>query len=290
MTRVHLLLPSSLALLTALVACEIPADKALECSQVCSLVETCEATPPSPAGIFGEALGSTGNAAADCAVNCVQEESPRFGYADCQVECLSNAACEDMNDCWDATSKIFEEYCGGASAPVAPAAGAADISNGTTTGSAEADAVVDNAAVESSVDGSDFVVNYGDDPPIVSGLFSVSGAIDDSSNARPAGSTIATELCFHNHEENANGWTTDYCEYEVPGILSAPITGEGNAFTMYFEYPGQATVLFSGTTDGAGNVENAEALVVYLYSTDVWEHSFTDWTFRGDCDGSQCTP
>lgn len=290
MNRVHLLLPSSLALVIGLVACDIPADKVVECSEVCSLVETCEATPPSPAGVFGDTVGTTGNAAADCAVNCVQEESKRYGYADCQVACLSNEDCENMNDCWDASSKVFEEYCGGSSAPVAPADGAAENSNGTTTGSAEADSLVDNAAVESSVDGSDFVVNYGENPPMVSGRFSVSGGIDASSNARPPGSTIATELCFHNQEESATGWITDYFEYNVPGILSSPITGEGNAFTMYFEYPGQATVLFSGTTDDAGNVQDAEALVVYLHSTDVWEHSFTDWTVGGDCDETESTP
>ncbi|MFM2244406.1 MAG: hypothetical protein RL071_480 [Pseudomonadota bacterium] len=266
------------------------AEKAAECTDVCSKVEECGATPPSPGGLFGDA-GSTGNAAADCAANCVQEDSNKYGYADCQIDCLLNVECGQMNDCWDATSDVFDQYCGGNTTPVAPDDSAAgEIENGTNTGSSEADEAVDNPAVEGSVDGSGFVVNYGDNPPQIAGLFDVAGSIDDSSNARAPGAQILTQLCFHNQQAGSSGTTTDYCESGVPGIVSAPITGEGNNFTMYFTYPGQATILFSGSTDDAGAISgDVEALVVYLYSTDVWEHSFTGWANAGDCDAGFCT-
>jgi hypothetical protein len=269
------------------------ADKALECGDVCSKVEECGADAPAPQieGILeGEGSGSAG---VDCAANCVQENAAFYGYADCQIDCILAEDCGAVNDCWDATSAVFEKHClaGRETTPVAPdESTAGEIENGTTTGSAEADDAVSNPAVESGVEGSGFVVNYGDTPPSVNGLFGVEGSIDESSNARAPGSRIATNLCFHNQVDNGNGWTTDYCEYGVPGIVSAPITGEGNNFTMYFEYPGQATILFSGTTDDAGNVADAEALVVYTYTIDAWEHSFTDWTLDGACDGSECTP
>ena len=266
------------------------AEKAAECTDVCGKVEECGATPPVPGGLFGDA-GSTGNAAADCAANCIQEQSNKFGYADCQVDCLLNVECGQMNDCWDATSDVFDQYCGGNTAPVVPdESSAGEIENGTNTGSAAADEAVDNAAVEGSVENSDFVVNYGDNPPQIAGLFDVAGSIDDSSNARGPGAQILTQLCFHNQQAGSSGTTTDYCESGVPGIVSAPITGEGNAFTMYFTYPGQATILFSGNTDDSGAITgDVEALVVYLYSTDVWEHSFTGWTNAGDCDAGFCT-
>ena len=93
------------------------AEKAAECTDVCGKVEECGATPPAPGGLFGDA-GSTGNAAADCAANCIQEQSNKFGYADCQVDCLLNVECDQMNDCWDATSDVFDHYCGCTPAPV----------------------------------------------------------------------------------------------------------------------------------------------------------------------------
>lgn len=209
------------------------AEKAAECTDVCSKVEECGANPPAPAGLFGNTDGGTGNAAADCAANCVQEDSNKYGYADCQIDCLLNVECGQMNDCWDATSDVFDQYCGGNTTPVAPdESTAGEIENGTNTGSSEADEAVDNPAVEGSVDGSGFVVNYGDNPPQIAGLFDVAGSIDDSSNARAPGAQILTQLCFHNQQAGSSGTTTDYCEAGVAGIVSAPITGEGNNFTI----------------------------------------------------------
>ena len=102
--------------------------------------------------------------------------------------------------------------------------------------------------------------------------------------------SISDWRSFHNRQAGSSGATPDYCEAGVPGIVSAPITGEGNNFTMYFTYPGQATILFSGSTDDAGAITgDVEALVVYLYSTDVWEHSFTGWANAGDCAAGFCT-
>jgi len=293
MTMFRTMTPSTLGLLllgASLAGCDPDAaEKAQECADVCTLVEECGANPPAPGGLFGDTSG-TGNAAADCAANCIQPDSNKYGYADCQVECLLAVECGQMNDCWDATSDVFDQYCGGNTTPVAPdESSAGNVGNGTTTGSAAADEAVDNPAVEGSVEGSGFVVNYGDNPPEVAGLFDVNGSIDTSSNARSPGATIATALCFHNQAAGADGWTTDYCEEAVPGIVSAPIIGSGNDFTMFFTYPGQATILFSGSTDGSGTIENVEALVVYLYSTDVWEHSFTNWQNQGDCDAGECT-
>ena len=109
--------------------------------------------------------------------------------------------------------------------------------------------------------------------------------------ARPPGSTIGTELCFHSLVNSGADINIDYCEYGVPGIVSVPITGEGQEFTMYFVYPQQATILFSGTLseDGA-SVSGAEALVVYTYTIDSWAKSRNDWSLVEACDGASSTP
>jgi hypothetical protein len=275
----------SIAALTT--GCE-DAEKAARCGEICAKVEECDASPPA-AEIPGLTDGGgTGNAAADCGVNCVQPDSAFYGYADCQLDCLETEACGTMNDCWDATTDVFAKYCGGD----APEIGAdAPADNGTNTGSSGADEAVDNPAVEEAVEGSDFVVHTGANPPDLSGLWGVAGEIDQSSNARAPGSRIATQLCFHNLQNSGSDINIDYCELGVPGIVSAPITGEGQDFTMYFVYPGQATILFNGTLAEDGtSVSAAEALVVYTYTIDTWEHSFTDWSLDGECTGAECTP
>jgi len=267
------------------------AEKAARCADLCTKVEECGNLTPPAAEIPGVTDGGgTGNAAADCGVNCVQPDSAFYGYADCQLDCLESEQCGSMQQCWDATSDVFAKYCSG-DAPEVGAEPGNEPSNGTNTGSAGADEAVDNPAVEEAVEGSDFVVHTGDSPPDLSGVWNVYGTIDESSNARPAGSTIGTELCFHNLTSSSSDITIDYCEYGVPGIVSAPITGSGNDFTMYFVYEGQATILFNGTlSDDGTTVADAEALVVYTYTIDTWEHSWTDWTLQGACDGSECTP
>lgn len=264
-------------------------NDALVCAEVCTKVEECgNLTPPTPE-IPGLGSDGSGSAGLDCAANCVAPDAAFYGYADCQVECLQGESCGTMQDCWDATTDVFAQYCGGDAPPVGSDGEAPD--NGTQTGSSGADDAVSNPAVEEAVEGSDFVVNTGANPPNLEGLFNVYGEIYESSNARPPGSTIGTELCFHNLVNSSSDITVDYCEYGVPGIVSAPITGEGNDFTMYFVYPQQATILFSGTlADDGATVSAAEALVVYTYTIDTWEKSSTDWTLTEACDGSGCTP
>ena len=274
--------------LGALAGCD--AEKALECGDVCAKVDECGATPPSPAleGLY-EGEGS-GVAALDCAANCVQPDAAFYGYSDCQIECILNEECGGVQSCWDATSDVYASYClKGVETPDIEQSEGGTPSNGTNTGSAGADELTDNPAVEGSVDGSGFVVNTGDTPPNIAGLYGASGEIDESSNARPVGSAIRTNLCFFDQQAAADGVTTKYCEQGVPGIPEAPITGSGDAFTMYFDY-GSATVLFSGTVDEAGNMtSDVEALVVYLHGTDIWEHSFTTWSLDGECDEGFCT-
>ena len=267
------------------------AEKAARCADLCTKVEECGNLSPPAAEIPGVTDGGgTGNAAADCGVNCVQPDSAFYGYADCQLDCLEKESCGSMQDCWDATTDVFANYCGG-DAPEVGAEAGSEPDNGTNTGSAGADDAVDNPAVEEAVEGSDFVVHTGDTPPDISGLWNVYGTIDESSNARAPGSAIGTELCFHNLVTGSSDISIDYCELSVPGIVTAPITGSGNDFTMYFVYEGQATILFNGTlSDDGTTVADAEALVVYTYTIDTWEHSWTDWTLKGTCDGSECTP
>lgn len=277
-----------------LISCDFSAGKEViaTCADVCVSVEECGATPPS---VQLEGLaGSSGSGGVDCAANCAQEDMRAFyGYSDCQLTCLSEVACEQMNDCWDAESESYATYClaDRTTTPVAPAEDDPVPTNGSTTGSAAADDVVDDPAVEVAVEeaaGEDFTVNFGDTPPEIKGHFHAVGTIDSSSNARPVGSRIDTTLCFSNQVPSADGTVTDYCEDGVPGTATAPITGSGNDFTMYLEYDEDVTILFSGTVDpGTGNPTNVEALVVYTYGVQIWELSHTDWTWEGECDGCE---
>ena len=269
--------------------CDTDAEKALRCADVCTKVEECGSLNPPTPEIPGVGSGESGSAGLDCGANCIQPDASFYGYADCQLDCLEAESCGTMQDCWDATTDVFAQYCSGDAPAVGSDSDTPD--NGTATGSSGADEAVDNPAVEEAVDGSDFVVNTGDSPPSLEGLFNVSGEIYESSNARPVGSRIQTELCFHNPQNSGSDISIDYCEYGVPGVVSAPITGSGNDFTMYFVYPGQATILFSGTmADDGTTVSGAEALVVYTYTIDTWEQSSTDWSFVEACDGGECTP
>ena len=271
---------------TAFVGCD-NAEKAAECADVCSKVDECGVNPPA-VEIEGLTEGGSGVAAVDCAANCLQPDAAFYGYSDCQIECILDSACGDVQDCWNAASSTYADFClkGVETKDIEPASEEATPDNGTNTGSADADALTDNPAVEGSVEGSGFVVNTGNTPPEIAGEYAASGEIDQSENARAPGSPIRTSLCFYNRTENADGVDITYCESGVPGDLTAPLTGSGSDFTMYFEYPGAATVLFSGSTDGAGQVNGTvEALVVYLHGHDIWEHSFTDWSYSGECSG-----
>lgn len=267
--------------------CDVDAEKAAECAEVCSKVEECGANPPEVV-IPGLTEGGSGVAAVDCGANCLQPDAAFYGYSDCQNDCILESACGAVNDCWDATSDTYASFCleGVETEPIEPADEESTPDNGTNTGSAAADELTGNTVTEGAVGGSGFVVNTGNDVPEIAGEYGAEGEIDESMNARAPGSPIRTSLCFYNRTENADGVEITYCETGVPGDLTAPVTGSGNDFTMYFEYPGAATVLFSGSTDGAGQISgDVEALVVYLHGHDIWEHSWTTWTYSGECSG-----
>ena len=216
----------------------VDVDQVGICSDACSRVDECQASPPSPQ--FGNYAGESGEASLDCAANCVQTDAPLYGYSDCQLDCLLDAPCEQMNDCWKPKSELFAQYClADRDIPaVQPKDDDPPASNGSNSGSNDADEVLDDPAAEVAVDEADFDVNFGDQPPVINGRYNVYGTIDESDNARPPGSLIDTTLCFWGQEGDANGNVVTYCEDYVPGRAAAPVTGSGNDFTVYLEYPG----------------------------------------------------
>lgn len=264
-------------------------DDALStCPDACTKIQECDASPPTPE--FG-ALGatSTGEGGLDCAVGCTADDRELKGYSDCQIQCVVESGCDVLADCWKPKSELYASYClADRDVPdISPTSEDPVPTNGSQTGSDEADTIIEDPAVAIAVDEAEddgFVVNYGDEPPELVGRFRVSGAIDESSNARPVGSPIETAICFFDYNADAPGGVrVSYCEDAVPGTDDAPLTGTNDAFTAYFEYPGQATVLFSGSLKEDGTASQVEALVVYTYATDVWELSHTDWQPDGDC-------
>ncbi len=280
------LLPASCEIATGSLN-EVVNDAIEQCATACTHIEECSATPPVPQfGNLGTA--TTGEEGLDCAVGCVAEDRELRGYSDCQIECIVDAACGKIEDCWDPKSDRYATFClDGRDVPeVDVPAEQADPSNGSVSGSDEADHIFEDPAVAIAVEdaGGGFVVNFGDEPPRLVGKYDVDGRIDESSNARAVGSRIDTSICFWDYTETDGGVVVTYCEDGVPGEDSAPLTGTNDAFTVYFEYPGQATVLFSGSIREDGTLSQVEALVVYTYTTDVWELSHTDWVPAGDCD------
>jgi hypothetical protein len=257
-----------------------------QCPDACAKVEECSATPPD--AVFGN-LGKaeTGAEGLDCALGCAAEDRELQGYSDCQIACIVGEECGAVQDCWVAKSEVYARWClEDVEVPriepdpeVEPVPG-----NGTTTGNAEVDVIVTDPAVAIAVDecgGEEehFPLNFGDSPPELVGRYAVSGTIDEQSNARPKGSPIETTICFWDYDPDAPGGVmVSYCEDGVPGEDAAPLTGTNTDFSVFFEYPGQATVLFSGAIDEDGTLSKVEALVVYTYTTDVWELSHTDWT------------
>ncbi len=269
-----------------LASCEllpVEVDRVGVCSEVCTQIDECDANAPSPE--FGSFKGSSGEAGLDCAANCTQTDAALYGYSDCQLDCLQNTECGNINDCWKPKSETFAKFClDGRDIPkVQPDPSDPTPSNGSESGNEEADEVLEDPASEIAIDESDFDVNYGDQPPMITGRYAVVGTIDEAANARPVGSPIDTSLCFWNQDNLSEGPYVTYCEDYVPGQPSAPVTGSGDEFTVYLEYPGQATLLFSGQVDGEGKITRAETLVVYTYGVDMWEHSVTDWGFDGQC-------
>lgn len=268
-------------------------DSLATCTDACTKIQECDATPPTPEfGSLGAA--SSGQGGIDCAVGCAAEDRELRGYSDCQIQCITETECGEIGDCWKPKTDVYASFClADRDVPdISPGPEDPPSSNGSQTGSDEADDIIEDPsvaiAVDEADDGGGFVVNYGDQPPELVGKFSVTGQIDESSNARPVGSAIVTSICFFDYNADApGGVVVSYCEDGVPGEDSAPLTGTNDAFTAYFEYPGQATVLFSGSLNDDGSASQVEALVVYTYATEVWERSHTNWEPAGDCDSCQ---
>lgn len=260
------------------------------CTDVCTKIQDCGVTPPTPEfGTLGG--GSSGQGGVDCAASCSAEDRELKGYSDCQIECVNGSECGEIEDCWKPKSDLYAQFCLADRdiPPVEPPPEDPEPSNGTNTGNEDVDDIVEDPSVAIAVDEAaddGFELNFGDTPPRLVGKFDVSGQIDESSNARPPGSPIQTSICFWDYAEEPGGIYLSYCEDNVPGTSRAPLTGsEDGSFTAYFEYPGQATVLFSGNYDETTQTaSDVEALVVYTYTTDVWELSHTDWQRTGDCD------
>ena len=276
---------------TALASCDVVedvVDNAEGCSAACLQVQDCDAQPPSPEfGSIGAV--SSGEGGLDCAASCSADDRELRGYSDCQLECIVAVQCGKVEDCWKPKSETYAKYClADRDIPdVEPPADDPAPGNGTNTGNEQVDEIVEDPAVAIAVDEAKdegFEINYGDSPPQLVGKFDVSGQIDSSSNARPVGSPIQTSICFWDYTEAPGGIRVSYCEDNVPGEDTAPLTGTNDAFTVFFEFPGQATILFSGSMNPDGTLTQVEALVVYTYTTDAWELSHTNWTPVGTCD------
>jgi hypothetical protein len=277
----------------AMGACDKIEEAIATCQDPCTKVKDCSATPPS-GSIPGFNVPKTGNGAVDCAVNCAQADTRAMnGYSDCQLTCINDSTCANIGQCWDTKSDLYAKEClakraGGTPPAVTPPA--TKPSNNTASGNAQADDIQKDPAVQAAVEkgggnGGKFTVNQGSTPPLIKGEYAVTGSIDDELNARAKGTTIDTTICFTNPTAKSDGTYVTYCEKNVDGISTAPITGADGKFTAYFVFPGAATILFSGTADASGAAAtDVSALVVYASGVDVWEHSVTNWaTSNADC-------
>ena len=267
-------------------------DEALMCAPACDNIQTCgdEVTPPTmDLGLGDIDLGVEAPSLVDCAVNCTSDDRVTLGYSNCQIECIESEACGDINGCWNVTSDVYARYCSVDTPPIEAAAtesgDAPEVASGTVSGSSQADTIMDNPAVEASVDGSETPIFFGSSPPLLEGGWSATGAIDRASNARPAGSPINTEICFYNQGTASDGSPeVSYCEKNNPMTATAPITGDGSDWTLYLEFAPTGSIIFSGSMEeGASSMADVDALVTYYHGLEIWEHSFTDWTRNGDC-------
>jgi len=273
-----------------------------QCSDVCTRISECEGIVNAPDPVLPGEMGIEGlelTDAAACVTNCVDEVNRTFnGYSDCQIECIMGVdTCEAIDACWDVSSDAYEAYCL-ADRDTTPVTDDGEVDNDTTTGSAAADLVVSNPAVEAAVEGSGTLIHFGDSPPTgIATMWKAEGVIDSSSNARDTGSPINTKLCFFDMEETSDGWEVSYCEVGVDGSdgepLSdtAPITGtEDGDWTIYLEFDDVGSIIFSGNLEtDATTMDDVDALVTYYHGMDIWEHSTTSWETEGDaCSLSDC--
>ncbi len=273
-------------------------DVVQTCGTVCAKIEQCDVSPPKAK----LTLGNTGNGQVDeifsnditaCATNCAAPNHEKYGYSDCQIACIKGESCGKVDDCWDLSSSAYAKYCKPTIKPIpgvnnqnatggmmtGGSMNEITIDNNTATGNEDVDRLIEQPAVNNAIVESDTPVNVGDTPPKLAGHYSVMGSIDRASNARPEGSPINTGICFADTEETLTGTYVTYCEDGVPGIGRAPIVGNANKFSVFFEINGApVTILFSGEISGDdSSVPAAEALVTYTYGLDIWEHSVTGW-------------
>ncbi|MBU0553469.1 hypothetical protein KKF91_02095 [Myxococcota bacterium] len=261
-------------------------DNAQSCTDVCSKVQACDNANPPAVQFFGSE-GSSGVDGLDCAANCISPDSARYGYSSCQQKCIKGVSCAQINDCWKTSSDSYKKYClaGRTVPPVVDTETQPAPDNNTTTGSEVADDLTEDPGLADAILDSDLPINVGNEPPVIFGLYKAIGTIDESSNARPVGAPINTQICFWGQETLVSGTAVSYCEYNVPGVASAPVTGDPENFTIYLTFEGMATILFSGQIESSGDVKEAEALVTYSYGMGIWEHSVTQWERLGDCGG-----
>ncbi len=278
---------AAVAVIPLLSACDKLKDALMTCGMACENVQSCDGTvtPPSMDLGFGDVdLGVETPGLVDCAANCSSDDRVMLGYSDCQIECIEAETCGTINGCWDVTSDTYAKYCPVEdkpveAAPVPEGEPEPEIAEGTESGSSEADEIMDNPAVEESVDASGTDIFFGSSPYDISGKWLAQGEIDDARNARPVGSMINTDLCFHSLDtSNPSTPQISYCERGAPPEDTAPITGSGNNWSIFLEFPGTGSIIFSGTVNEDGeSMDQVDALVTYYHGLDIWEHSFTDW-------------
>ena len=285
-----------------LVSCDAIQEALETCEEACTKLDECPDADP-PDLTFGNFSTDSGFNALDCATNCGAQGTDRvfYGYADCQIECITNEECGSVNKCWQSGSDVYANYClADREVPdIEPAPEDPVPDNGTETGNSDADELVEDPAIAIAIDDAennnayDFGMNWGDSPPDITGEYSVEGIIDYSENARAQGTQIATTICFSGQQSFVDtGDEVTYCEHGVDlGSPSAPVTGtsyeDGTGdFSVFLTYEDIATIMFSGDTDANGEVlPGVSAMVVYLHGVDIFEHSQTSWTRLGTCTG-----
>ena len=211
-----------------------------------------------------------------------------MGYADCQLDCLENVDCGNMQDCWNAGSETFAAYCGNDAPEVAPPDGEG-FDNGTVTGNEAVDNAVENAAVKDAIADSEFTVNFGDSPPDMDdGVFFLEWVIIAESDSRPVGfgESFPQDIClWENESAPTPEWT--YCQRD--GLsLGMHWVGKEDLFTLVIVddmYQGYISGRVE-TTDAGTQLVDVQTLFVYLWGPEMWEKQTwsADWMADiGEC-------
>ena len=263
------------------------ADTLDTCATGCARVQECGATPPVPDYGFGNAE-STGFEGLDCAAGCAEEDRAKIGYADCQLECLENADCANMQDCWNAGSETFAAFCSSDAPEVAPPDDQS-FENGSVTGNEAVDRAVENPAVKDAMEDSEFPIHFGDSPPDMDdGVFYLEWVIVDQRNSRPVGfgETFPQDICLWENESPTDAdWT--YCQ--IYGLsLGLHWVGHDDLFTlvvvdeMYQGYISGRVVQDGDTT----RLVEVETLWVLMWGPEMWERQ--TWEAEWVADIGEC--